>query len=292
MYSSISENKRNTVIIFSLFTLIISGIGLFFAYNANNFSIFYITLAASIIYAWVDYIFSTKITLAMTGAEQINRTQYPEFYSAVESISITAGIPMPKIYIINDPSPNAFAAGTKPENSIVCATTGLLEIMDKTELEGVVAHEVSHIKNYDIRISMAAIALTAAIGFLADIAWRLLFWGDDRDDSEKSLIVYLVGVILVVLSPILAFIVRMAISREREFLADATAVSLTRYPDGLIRALEKLKENSAPLKKQNSTTASLFISNPLKPGLIQKMFSTHPPLDERIRRLKENSARF
>lgn len=292
MYSSISENKRNTVIIFSLFILIISGIGLFFAYNANNFSIFYITLAASIIYAWVDYIFSTKITLAMTGAEQINRTQYPEFYSVVESISITAGIPMPKIYIINDPSPNAFAAGTKPENSIVCATTGLLEIMDKTELEGVVAHEVSHIKNYDIRISMAAIALTAAIGFLADIAWRLLFWGDDRDDSEKSPIVYLVGVILVVLSPILAFIVRMAISREREFLADATAVSLTRYPDGLIRALEKLKENSAPLKKQNSTTASLFISNPLKPGLIQKMFSTHPPLDERIRRLKENSARF
>lgn len=292
MYSSISENKRNTVIIFSLFILIISGIGLFFAYNANNFSIFYITLAASIIYAWVDYIFSTKITLAMTGAEQINRTQYPEFYSAVESISIAAGIPMPKIYIINDPSPNAFAAGTKPENSIVCATTGLLEIMDKTELEGVVAHEVSHIKNYDIRISMAAIALTAAIGFLADIAWRLLFWGDDRDDSEKSPIVYLVGVILVVLSPILAFIVRMAISREREFLADATAVSLTRYPDGLIRALEKLKENSAPLKKQNSTTASLFISNPLKPGLIQKMFSTHPPLDERIRRLKENSARF
>lgn len=292
MYSSISENKRNTVIIFSLFILIISGIGLFFAYNANNFSIFYITLAASIIYAWVDYIFSTKITLAMTGAEQINRTQYPEFYSAVESISITAGIPMPKIYIINDPSPNAFAAGTKPENSIVCATTGLLEIMDKTELEGVVAHEVSHIKNYDIRISMAAIVLTAAIGFLADIAWRLLFWGDDRDDSEKSPIVYLVGVILVVLSPILAFIVRMAISREREFLADATAVSLTRYPDGLIRALEKLKENSAPLKKQNSTTASLFISNPLKPGLIQKMFSTHPPLDERIRRLKENSARF
>lgn len=292
MYSSISENKRNTVIIFSLFILIISGIGLFFAYNANNFSIFYITLAASIIYAWVDYIFSTKITLAMTGAEQINRTQYPEFYSAVESISIAAGIPMPKIYIINDPSPNAFAAGTKPENSIVCATTGLLEIMDKTELEGVVAHEVSHIKNYDIRISMAAIALTAAIGFLADIAWRLLFWGDDRDDNEKSPIVYLVGAILVVLSPILAFIVRMAISREREFLADATAVILTRYPDGLIRALEKLKENSAPLKKQNSTTASLFISNPLKPGLIQKMFSTHPPLDERIRRLKENSARF
>lgn len=292
MYSSISENKRNTVIIFSLFILIISGIGLFFAYSANNFSIFYITLAASIIYAWVDYIFSTKITLAMTGAEQINQTQSPEFYSAVESISITAGIPMPKIYIINDPSPNAFAAGTKPENSIVCATTGLLEIMDKSELEGVVAHEISHIKNYDIRISMAAIALTAAIGFLADIAWRLLFWGDDRDDNEKSPIVYLVGAILVVLSPILAFIVRMAISREREFLADATAVILTRYPDGLIRALEKLKENSAPLKKQNSTTASLFISNPLKPGLIQKMFSTHPPLDERIRRLKENSARF
>ena len=290
MYSSISQNKRNTVIIFSLFIAIISGIGLYFSYIYNDLIIFIFTLIFAIFYALFQYKISTAITLKINGAESISKKDAPEFYSIVESLSITAGLPMPKLYIINDSSMNAFAAGTNPENSVICATTGLLENMDKVEIEGVMAHEISHIKNYDIRVSMAAVALTAVIGMLSDIALRFIFLNDDDEDS-KNPIALILGLFFVLISPLLATITRLAISRQREFLADATAVSLTRYPDGLISALEKLKNNK-PLERQNSTTASLFISNPMKQGFFQRLFSTHPPLDDRINRLKENSARF
>lgn len=290
MYSSISQNKRNTVIIFSLFIAIISGIGLYFSYVYNDLTIFIFTLIFAIFYALFQYKISTAITLKMNGAEPISKKDAPEFYSIVESLSITAGLLMPKLYIINDSSMNAFAAGTNPENSVICVTTGLLENMDKVEIEGVMAHEISHIKNYDIRVSMAAVALTAVIGMLSDIVLRFIFLNDDDDDS-KNPITLILGLFFVLISPLLATITRLAISRQREFLADATAVSLTRYPDGLISALEKLKNNK-PLKRQNSTTASLFISNPMKQGFFQRLFSTHPPLDDRINRLKENSARF
>ena len=290
MYSSISQNKRNTVIIFSLFIAIISGIGLYFSYIYNDLTIFIFTLIFAIFYALFQYKISTAITLKINGAEPISKKDAPEFYSIVESLSITAGLPMPKLYIINDSSMNAFAAGTDPENSVICATTGLLENMDKVEIEGVMAHEISHIKNYDIRVSMAAVALTAVIGVLSDIVLRFIFLNDDDEDS-KNPIALILGLFFVLISPLLATITRLAISRQREFLADATAVSLTRYPDGLISALEKLKNNK-PLERQNSTTASLFISNPMKQGFFQRLFSTHPPLDDRIKRLKENSARF
>lgn len=290
MYSSISQNKRNTMIIFSLFIAIISGIGLYFSYIYDDLTIFIFTLIFTIFYALFQYKISTAITLKMNGAEPISKKDAPEFYSIVESLSITAGLPMPKLYIINDSSMNAFAAGTDPENSVICATTGLLENMDKVEIEGVMAHEISHIKNYDIRVSMAAVALTAVIGVLSDIVLRFIFLNDDDEDS-KNPIALILGLFFVFISPFLATITRLAISRQREFLADATAVSLTRYPDGLISALEKLKNNK-PLERQNSTTASLFISNPMKQGFFQRLFSTHPPLDDRINRLKENSARF
>ena len=290
MYSSISQNKRNTVIILSLFIAIISGIGLYFSYIYNDLIIFIFTLIFTIFYALFQYKISTAITLKMNGAEPISKKDAPEFYSIVESLSITAGLPMPKLYIINDSSMNAFAAGTNPENSVICATTGLLENMDKVEIEGVMAHEISHIKNYDIRVLMAAVALTAVIGVLSDIVLRFIFLNDDDEDS-KNPIALVLGLFFVLISPLLATITRLAISRQREFLADATAVSLTRYPDGLISALEKLKNNK-PLERQNSTTASLFISNPMKQGFFQRLFSTHPPLDDRINRLKENSARF
>lgn len=290
MYSSISQNKRNTVIIFSLFIAIISGIGLCFSYIYNDLTIFIFTLIFAVFYALFQYKISTVITLKMNGAEPISKKDAPEFYSIVESLSITAGLPMPKLYIINDSSMNAFAAGTDPENSVICATTGLLENMDKVEIEGVMAHEISHIKNYDIRVSMAAVALTAVIGILSDIVLRFIFFNDDDEDS-KNPISLILGLFFVLISPLLAIITRLTISRQREFLADATAVSLTRYPDGLISALEKLKNNK-PLKRQNSTTASLFISNPMKQGFFQRLFSTHPPLDDRINRLKENSTRF
>ena len=290
MYSSISQNKRNTVIIFSLFIAIISGIGLYFSYVYDDLTIFIFTLIFAIFYVLFQYKISTSITLKMNGAESISKKDAPEFYSIVESLSITAGLPMPKLYIINDSSMNAFAAGTNPENSVICATTGLLESMDKVEIEGVMAHEISHIKNYDIRVSMAAVALTDVIGVLSDIVLRFIFLNDDDEDS-KNPIALILGLFFVLISPFLATITRLAISRQREFLADATAVSLTRYPDGLISALEKLKNNK-PLERQNSTTASLFISNPMKQGFFQRLFSTHPPLDDRINRLKENSARF
>ena len=290
MYSSISQNKRNTVIIFSLFIAIISGIGLYFSYIYDDLTIFIFTLIFAIFYVLFQYKISTAITLKMNGAEPISKKDAPEFYSIVESLSITAGLPMPKLYIINDSSMNAFAAGTNPENSVICVTMGLLENMDKVEIEGVMAHEISHIKNYDIRVSMAAVALTAVIGVLSDIVLRFIFFNDDDEDS-KNPIYLILGLFFVLISPLLATITRLAISRQREFLADATAVSLTRYPDGLISALEKLKNNK-PLKRQNSTTASLFISNPMKQGFFQRLFSTHPPLDDRINRLKENSTRF
>jgi protease htpX homolog len=278
------------MIIFSLFIAIISGIGLYFSYIYDDLTIFIFTLIFTIFYALFQYKISTAITLKMNGAEPISKKDAPEFYSIVESLSITAGLPMPKLYIINDSSMNAFAAGTDPENSVICATTGLLENMDKVEIEGVMAHEISHIKNYDIRVSMAAVALTAVIGVLSDIVLRFIFLNDDDEDS-KNPIALILGLFFVLISPFLATITRLAISRQREFLADATAVSLTRYPDGLISALEKLKNNK-PLERQNSTTASLFISNPMKQGFFQRLFSTHPPLDDRINRLKENSARF
>ena len=290
MYSSISQNKRNTVIIFSLFIAIISGIGLYFSYIYDDLTIFIFALIFAIFYALFQYKISIAITLKMNGARPILKKDAPEFYSIVESLSIIAGLPMPNLYIINDSSMNAFAAGTNPENSVICATVGLLENMDRTEIEGVMAHEISHIKNYDIRVSMAAIALTATIGVLSDIVLRFIFLNDDDEDS-KNPIALILGLFFVLISPLLATITRLAISRQREFLADATAVSLTRYPDGLISALEKLKNNK-PLERQNSTTASLFISNPMKQGLFQRLFSTHPPLDDRIKRLKENSARF
>ena len=291
MYSSISENKRNTVIIFMVFIAIISGIGLYFSYIYKNDYIFLILLVFSILYALVQYNISKSIVLYMNGAKPVSREIAPGFYAAVETISITAGLPMPKLYIIDDESPNAFAAGTNPEKSIICATTGLLNIMNKGELEAVVAHEMSHIKNYDIRVSMAAVALTSVIELISELVLRFFIWSDDDNYNRNPLIVVL-GLLFVMISPLLALVTRLAISRQREFLADATAVSLTRYPEGMISALQKLKNNGKPLRKQNSTTANLFIVNPMKRSFFQNLFSTHPSIDDRISRLKDNSSRL
>lgn len=291
MYSSISENKRNTIIIFMVFIAIISGIGLYFSYIYKNDYIFIILLVFSILYALVQYNISKSIVLYMNSAKPVSREIAPGFYSVVETISITAGLPMPKLYIIDDESPNAFAAGTNPEKSIICATTGLLNIMDKSELEAVVAHEMSHIKNYDIRVSMAAVALTSVIELISELVLRFFIWSDDDNDNRNPLIVVL-GLLFVMISPLLALVTRLAISRQREFLADATAVLLTRYPEGMISALQKLKNNGKPLRKQNSTTANLFIVNPMKRSFFQNLFSTHPSIDDRISRLKDNSSRL
>ena len=260
-------------------------------YLDKNDYIFIILLVFSILYALVQYNISKSIVLYMNGAKPVSREIAPGFYAAVETISITAGLPMPKLYIIDDESPNAFAAGTNPEKSIICATTGLLNIMNKSELEAVVAHEMSHIKNYDIRVSMAAVALTSVIELISELVLRFFIWSDDDNDNRNPLIVVL-GLLFVMISPLLALVTRLAISRQREFLADATAVLLTRYPEGMISALQKLKNNGKPLRKQNSTTANLFIVNPMKRSFFQNLFSTHPSIDDRISRLKDNSSRL
>ena len=291
MYSSISTNKRNTILIFALFIAIIGGIGLIFAYGYRDSSIFWTTLTLAAIYAIVEYTMSSKIAIKMSGATEVTRAQAPELYAAVEAVSITAGIPMPKVYMVNDSAPNAFAAGTKPENSLVCATTGLIEIMDKAELEAVMAHEVAHIKNYDIRVSMAAFALTAAVGFIADIMVRVVFFSNNDRDSKNPLTL-LIGLAVAIIAPLLASITQLAISRQREYLADASAVMITRHPEGMISALAKLQHYSQPMKKQNSSMANMYINNPLKKGFMNKLFSTHPPLEDRIKRLQENSAKF
>ncbi len=201
-------------------------------------------------------------------------------------------MPMPKVYIIDDPAPNAFATGRDPKHAVVAATSGILDVMNDRELEAVMAHEISHVRNYDIRVSMIAFGLVSAIALLSDIALRMMFFGGDRRDSNSNPIVLVVGVVLIILAPIIAAMIQMAVSRQREYLADASGVMATRDSEGLASALEKLQQYGKPLKHQNSASAHLFFSNPLKPSAFSKLFSTHPPLEERIARLRKNATKF
>jgi len=243
------------------------------------------------IYALIQYFAASSLAMAMTGAKEIQKQDAPELWRTVENLAIASGVPMPKVYLINDPAPNAFATGRDPKHAIVGATTGLLEIMDKRELEAVMAHEMSHVQNYDIRVSMIAFGLVSAIGLLADVALRMMFFGDSRDRNVHPM-VYILGLAVVILAPILAAITQMAISRQREYLADASGALMTRDSEGLASALGKLRDYGRPMQKQTTSTANLFLSNPLKPGFFAKLFSTHPPLDERIARLRNNATKM
>ena len=291
MYSAISHNKRNTVLIMAVFVAIIGVIGVFVGVATDNYYLAVIVLGCSILYAWLQYFIAGKLAMAMTGAQEIEKKDAPELWRVVENLAITSGMPMPKVYIIDDPAPNAFATGRDPKHAIVGATTGLLEIMDKRELEAVMAHEMSHVRNYDIRVSMIAFGLVSAIGLFADLALRMMFYSDDRD-REVSPIVYALGLVVVILAPILATITQLAVSRQREYLADASGVLLTRDTEGLASALEKLRQFGRPMQKQSSSTANLFMNNPLKPGFFSKLFSTHPPLEDRITRLRNNATKM
>ena len=278
------------MIIMAVFVMIIGAIGWTIGYLNNNYSIGVSVLIGGIIYALIQYFIASKLAMAMTGAREVAKKDAPELWRVVENLSITSGIPMPKVYLIDDPAPNAFATGRDPQHAIVGATTGLLEIMSKRELEAVMAHEMSHVKNYDIRVSMIAFGLASAIGFLADIAMRIMFFGDSKDRNVHP-IVYIIGLAVVILAPIAAMLTQMAISRQREYLADASGGLLTRDNEGLAQALEKLKLYGQPMQKQSTSTANLFMNNPLKPGFFAKIFSTHPPLDDRINRLRESSVK-
>lgn len=243
-------------------------------------------LIGALIYTVITYYSGSKMALALNGARRIEKRENPRLYRIVENLSIADGLPMPAVYMIDDPSPNAFATGRDPNHSAVCVTSGLLSIMDDQELEGVLAHEMGHVKNYDIRVSMVAFALTAVVSLIADIMIRWMWYSDD-DDGKGNQYVLLLGIVAAVLSPIVATMIQLAISRQREYLADATGAMTTRYPEGLERALAKIAEHGSVLKKQNTATAHLFFANPLKKKTIAGLFSTHPPIGDRIKRLRD-----
>lgn len=293
MYKAIAANKRNTVLIMMGFVVLIGLIGWVISYLlGGDISISYIVVGVTLVYALIQYFAASALAVASTGAKEIQKKDNPRLYRTVENLSITLGMPMPKVYIIDDPAPNAFATGRDPKHAVVAATTGLLEVMDDRELNAVMAHEMGHVQNYDIRVSMIAFGLVSAIAFLADIVGRMLFFGGDRREGNSNPILLLIGVIVIILAPIIAMMIQMAISRQREYLADASGAMTTRDSEGLASALEKLEKFGKPLKRQNSAAAHLFISDPLKPGFVDKLFSTHPPLQERIARLRKNAGGF
>lgn len=291
MYKAIAANKRNTVIIMAVFVGIIAAIGYAVSLVYGNSSIAIWVIAGAAIYALIQYFAASKLAVAMTGAKEIEKKDSPRLYRIVENLAITTGMPTPKIYLIDDLAPNAFATGRDPKHAIVAATTGILEVMEDRELEAVMAHEMGHVQNYDIRVSMIAFGLVSAIGILSDLAMRMFFFGGN-DNRNSNPIMLVVGIILIILAPIMAAIIQMAISRQREYLADATGALTTRDSEGLASALEKLQQYGRPMKQQNSSTAHLFFSNPLKGGAIAKLFSTHPPLEDRIARLRNNAHKF
>lgn len=291
MYKAIAANKRNTVLIMAVFVGIISAIGWAVGYYYGDSNIAYYVIAGATLYAILQYFIATGLSVAMTGAHQIEKSDNPRFYRIVENLAITTGAPTPKMYIIDDVAPNAMATGRDPHHAIVAATSGIIDLMDDRELTAVMAHEMGHIQNYDIRLSMITFGLVSAIGFLTQIAFRMFIYGDDRD-SDRSPVGMVVGIAVLILAPIVAAMVQMAVSRQREYLADATSALTTRDPEALASALEKLRVNAKPMKKQNSATAHLFFANPLKPGVVSKLFSTHPPLEDRIIRLRNNASKF
>ena len=291
MYSEIASNKRKSWLILTAFVAFVGLLGWGFSeYLTGTPRLTIGVLIGAAIYALVMYYSGSRLSLAVNGAKQIEKKDNPRLWRIVENLAITEGLPMPKVYIMDDPAPNAFATGRNPENAAVCATSGILEIMDDTELEGVFAHELGHVKNYDIRVSMIAFALAAVVSLIADILLHMTFFRSNDDNDNNSPLFFVFAIVGALLAPLIATLIQLAITRRREFLADATGALATRYPEGLASALEKIGAYGKPLKKQNSATAHLFIANPLKSGGLSNLFSTHPPLEERIRRLREMNA--
>ncbi len=290
MYSAIAKNKRNTVIIIALFLLIIGGLGYLASIIYRSWSIVIITLIVAIAYALIQYFAASGQALAMSGAREIQKRDNPRLWRVVENLSITTGTPMPKVYVIDDPAPNAFATGRDPQHAIVAATTGLLDLMDDAELEGVMAHEIGHVRNYDIRVSMIVFGLVVAVGFIADMFLRMAFFG--RNNNNQNPIVLVFGLVAIIVAPIVATVVQLAVSRQREYLADATGAMTTRHPDALASALEKLGAYGRPLQKQSTSMAHMWIADPNKPGIMDRLFATHPPIPDRVKRLHDMGGSF
>lgn len=289
MYRAIRRNKINSVLIVLLFLGIIAGLGVLASYIYNSWAIVVWVVLFAGGYALIQYFAAGKQAITMSGAQRISESDNPRLYRIVENLAITTGTPMPEVYIVHDPAPNAFATGRDPEHAMVAATTGLLDLMTDAELEGVMAHELGHVRNYDIRVSMIVYGLVVAVGMLSDVLVRMAFFGRNNNNNP---VVLVFGLVAMLVAPLVASLVQLAVSRQREYLADATGALTTRYPEALASALHKLQEYGRPLQKQQSSMAHLWIADPLKPGMMQRLFATHPPIPERIRRLLDMGDKF
>jgi heat shock protein HtpX len=290
LYTQQSKNITKTWILMTTFFLVVIGLGWFFSYYYQNPSILYFFALFSIVMNITSYWFSDKIVIKLAGAKPARKEEYYDLYTVVENLSITAGLPMPKVYVVNDPAPNAFATGRDKNHAVVAATTGLLAILDRSELEGVMAHELSHIGNRDMLVSTVAVVLVGFVSIVSDMFMRSLIWGGgDRDsDNKANGILMIIGIIFAILAPIFATLLQLAVSRKREFLADATGAMLTRYPEGLANALRKISEYSRPMKSQSNAIAHLYLANPKGSKIgekVQGLFSSHPKVEDRIKAL-------
>jgi heat shock protein HtpX len=291
LYTHQGSNIAKTWFLMAMFFVIVIAIGYAVSWYLGDSSILYIAVIFALVMNVGSYWFSDKLVVSMTGAKPATREQFPELWNVVENLSITAGLPMPKVYVVNDPAPNAFATGRDPEHAVVAATTGLLQILNRVELEGVMAHELSHVGNRDMLVSTVAVVLAGFVAILADFFLRMTMFGggDNRDRHPIFLVLAIVGIVL---APIAASLIQMAISRKREFLADASGALLTRYPEGLASALEKISAYGRPMVRANNATAHLFIADPFGPGKgslrkkIAGWFQTHPAAEDRIRILR------
>lgn len=296
IYNNIDANKWRSGIFLIFFVIFVISLGFLFSYAFNSPAILYIAVIIALVQAIVSYTSGDKIALSLSGAKKLERKGNEPIFRIVENLTITAGLPMPDIYIIPDDAPNAFATGRDPKRASLAVTTGLLQVLDKNELEGVIAHELSHIGNYDIRLMMVVVVLVGVITLLSDLFIRarwLGFGGRDRDSGggQLQLILLIVSIVAAILAPIAAVLIQMAISRKREFLADASGALLTRYPEGLESALRKIDGYTKPMRKVSGSTSHLFIASPFgkKVSYFQKIFSTHPPISERIAALTKMS---
>lgn len=293
MYSQIDSNRRKSWILISVFVGLLAAVGWVYGYVVSDTGPFGLVLALgiSVVMTLLSWFAGDKIALSTSGAVEVtDRAQFVTLWDVVDNLAITAGIPRPRIYIIEDDSPNAFATGRDPQHASVAVTTGLLARLEKVELEGVLAHELSHVKNYDSRVMMLVIVLVGAITLIGDQFIRFGLGGRRRDNNGNAgSILAIVGIIFIILSPVIANLIKLAVSRKREYLADASGALLTRYPEGLARALEKIRDNAIPLERNSSAINHLWIEEPSRTGFgsaLQRLFSTHPPIDDRIAKLR------
>ena len=288
IYTQVDSNIRKTWLLMSLFLVMIVGLGYLFGYIYNDANIVIIAVVFALVMNFVSYWYSDKLVLAMSGARPLTHDTNRDVYHLVENLCITAGLPAPRIYMITSDAPNAFATGRNKDHAVICLTTGLIEKLDQQELEGVIAHELSHIGNRDMLLMTVAVTLAGMVALIADFFWRFNFFGgrDNDNNNRAGGIFAIIGLAALILAPIAATLIKLAISRKREYLADASGSLLTRYPEGLARALEKIGADKTPLRQAKSATAHLFIANPLKSSALMSLFSTHPPIAERVKRLR------